>query len=234
MYDLEPLSAPTGHPQTICDSPGYCIMRSLKIRASDTDPAICRPGREDTLEVIRLGFQSVPDLVRAGKPAVFVHPKLQLHSNYNHFAAFRETGKGGVSRESFERIIQMDVKTVPVQEALAALQALLIYLATYLFSSDENEQANAEKFLNVLSEWTQTILASAQTGRPRNQSPWQEWLFGESVRRTIFMSYCWNNVNSPIRTSAIGLLQHLQLLYLPSELDIHEQNTTSYLTFYCM
>jgi hypothetical protein len=25
-----------------------------------------------------------------------------------------------------------------------------------------------------------------------------------------------NNVNSPIRTSAIGLLQHLQLLYLPS------------------
>jgi hypothetical protein len=37
-------------------------------------------------------------------------------------------------------------------------------------------------------------------------------------------------VNSPIRTSAIGLLQHLQLLYLPSELDIDEQNTTSYLT----
>jgi hypothetical protein len=37
-------------------------------------------------------------------------------------------------------------------------------------------------------------------------------------------------VNSPIRTSAIGLLQHLQLLYLPSELDIHQQNTTSYLT----
>jgi hypothetical protein len=25
-----------------------------------------------------------------------------------------------------------------------------------------------------------------------------------------------NNMNSPIRTSAIGLLQHLQLLYLPS------------------
>jgi hypothetical protein len=27
---------------------------------------------------------------------------------------------------------------------------------------------------------------------------------------------CRSNVNSPIRTSAIGLLQHLQLLYLPS------------------
>jgi hypothetical protein len=27
---------------------------------------------------------------------------------------------------------------------------------------------------------------------------------------------CRNNVNSPVRTSAIRLLQHLQLLYLPS------------------
>jgi hypothetical protein len=41
-------------------------------------------------------------------------------------------------------------------------------------------------------------------------------------------------MNNLIRTSAIGLLQHLQLLYLPSELDIHKQNTTSYLTLYCM
>jgi hypothetical protein len=43
-----------------------------------------------------------------------------------------------------------------------------------------------------------------------------------------------NNMNSPIRTSAIGLLQHLQLLYLPSELDIHEQIQPVTLPFYCM
>jgi hypothetical protein len=43
-----------------------------------------------------------------------------------------------------------------------------------------------------------------------------------------------NNMNSPIRTSAIGLLQHLQLLYLPSELDIHEQIQQVTLPFYCM
>jgi hypothetical protein len=43
-----------------------------------------------------------------------------------------------------------------------------------------------------------------------------------------------NNVNSPIRTSAIRLLQHLQLLYLPSELDIDEQIQQVTLYFYCM
>jgi hypothetical protein len=41
-------------------------------------------------------------------------------------------------------------------------------------------------------------------------------------------------MNSPIRTSAIGLLQHLQLLYLPSELDIDEQIQQVTLYFYCM
>jgi hypothetical protein len=41
-------------------------------------------------------------------------------------------------------------------------------------------------------------------------------------------------MNSPIRTSAIGLLQHLQLLYLPSELDIDKQIQQVTLYFYCM
>jgi hypothetical protein len=43
-----------------------------------------------------------------------------------------------------------------------------------------------------------------------------------------------NNMNSLIRTSVIRLLQHLQLLYLPSELDIDEQIQQVTLYFYCM
>jgi hypothetical protein len=41
-------------------------------------------------------------------------------------------------------------------------------------------------------------------------------------------------MNSLIRTSAIRFLQHLQLLYLPSELDIDEQIQQVTLYFYCM
>jgi hypothetical protein len=40
-------------------------------------------------------------------------------------------------------------------------------------------------------------------------------------------------MNSPIRTSAIGLLQHLQLLDLPSELDITKYTKRVYPTFDC-
>jgi hypothetical protein len=49
--------------------------------------------------------------------------------------------------------------------------------------------------------------------------------------RTVFVG---NNMNSPIRTSAIGLLQHLQLLYIPSELDIDKQIQQVILYFYYM
>jgi hypothetical protein len=139
------------------------------------------------LEVIRLGYLQVPDLFRVGKPAVFVHPKLRLH-NYNHFAAFEEISKSGMSYESFELLIQTDIKRVPISEALTAVQALLICLAKFVFS-DEAKQMISEEFLDILSKWTRTLLASAQTGMPQNQSPWQQWLFGESVRRTIIMSY---------------------------------------------
>jgi len=40
------------------------------------------------------------------------------------------------------------------------------------------------------------------------------------VERLTRVLGCRNNVNSPVRTNVIGLLQHLQLLYFPSELDI--------------
>jgi hypothetical protein len=39
--------------------------------------------------------------------------------------------------------------------------------------------------------------------------------FDNNLEVDILFEICRNNVNSPIRTSAIGLLQHLQLLYLP-------------------
>jgi hypothetical protein len=57
------------------------------------------------------------------------------------------------------------------------------------------------------------------------------WLLQDVLGPLIIVG---NNVSSPIRTSAIGLLQHLQLLYLPSELDIDEQIQQVTLYFYCM
>ncbi|OKL61574.1 hypothetical protein UA08_03439 [Talaromyces atroroseus] len=198
-YDLEPLSVPTAQPESLpklsfnpssCDTPGYCVMKTFQSRASTgIEPEYCRPGHLDALEIVRMSYQRLPDLIRVGKPAFFIHPKLQLRSNRNHLAIFERSGKSGVNYENFQRLIQLDIKTAPVEEALPALQALLIYLASYFFPPGQLGEDTVEQFLNILSEWTQTLLASAQTGMPRGPSAWQEWLFGESIRRTIVMSY---------------------------------------------
>jgi hypothetical protein len=188
-YDLDHLNAPVSSQPSGYDTPGYCVIKTIESLTLNVDPAICAPGHEDALQTIRLGYHSVPNLVRAGKPAIFVHPDLQLDGSYDHFAAFEN---GSMSYEKLEHLTQIDVKTLPVKDALSAHQALLVYLATFLFSSEEAEQTSAESFLGLLSEWTQILLESAKTRMPRNQSPWQDWLFGESVRRTIIMSHALN------------------------------------------
>jgi hypothetical protein len=155
-------------------------MKTLKLLAPNIDPAICAPGHGSALEITRLGFNTVPELIRARKPASFVHPKLQLPGIYNHFTALVEKEAKGVSCESFKRLIQIDIKTVSPKEALTALQALLVHLAASIFSSFPTEQEEADKSLSILSKWTQTLLACVDAGMPKSQSAWQDWLLGES------------------------------------------------------
>ncbi|KAL4974468.1 hypothetical protein BDW66DRAFT_87987 [Aspergillus desertorum] len=192
MYDLEPWSAPAAQlgesPKfnwnpSICGTPGYCLIKRVRTRPCDIDPAVCQPGHADALEVLRLGYQSVTGLVRARKPALFVHPKLHLHDTYNHFAGLVETERDGTS-QSFNRLVELDINVVPIKETLTALQALIIHLATFALNGQ-----NIEDFLYLLVKWSQALLASAQTRLPPDPSPWQTWLFGESVQRTIIMAY---------------------------------------------
>src|SRR3954447_10530673 len=65
LYDLEPLDAPPtpyeklhgfGFNPSKWDSPGVCIIRTLKLRSSGTDPAIRTPHYGRAFEIIRLGF----------------------------------------------------------------------------------------------------------------------------------------------------------------------------------
>lgn len=57
----------------------------LKFGGPGLDPAICFPGRENVLEITRLGFDTVPGLIGAKKPASFL-----VH--YNYFTALVEKG----------------------------------------------------------------------------------------------------------------------------------------------
>lgn len=173
-----------------CDSPGYCVFKTLQMRPGDVDPAVCQPGHEDAFELVRLGFQSVPETLKADKPAVFVHPKLKWRNQgYDHLTKFRTTGNAAVNEQNMTNLLRLNIKTVPREEALTAVQALLVYIATLVFNPNISEQPDSYRYMNTLSEWTQTLFPSTEDEMPRGPSPWQEWLFAESIRRTILMSY---------------------------------------------
>ncbi|KIW13079.1 hypothetical protein PV08_08266 [Exophiala spinifera] len=201
VYDLEPLNAPAtefdkvrafGFKLSNYHALGRCIIKRLKSGTAGIDPAICYPGSQNVTEITRLGFDTVPELVSARRPASFVHPGLQVPDINNHVTALMERGARGVNSESFKCLMQVDIKLVSPQEALTAVQALLVHLAASSFSSAPAEQEEAELCLNILSEWTQHLFACFDAGMPKCQSPWQDWLLGESVRRTVFMAYTLN------------------------------------------
>lgn len=189
IYDLDPLRAPPTQAEKVLtfgfnlsnyNSLGVCIMETLKLGTPEIDPAICDPGHDNCLEITRLGFDTVPQLIRAGKPGLFVHPKLQQPGTTNHFSALVENEVKGVSCEKFKRLSQVSLKDVSPKEALTALQALLVHLAASVFSSSLAEQTQAEQCFEILSKWTQILLGFFDVGMPKSRSPWQDWLLGES------------------------------------------------------
>lgn len=197
VYDLEPLSASAvdlKKASKIVSSTfnsiesGYCVIKTLT-SLSSSNTVICKHEETFVLDMMRIVVQSVHDLLWKCKPALFIHPWLQIQGNYNHYAVLTENQIGGVNHPSFHRLLKLDIKTVPILEALTAVQAFLIHMTTSLFSPDSMEQANAENYNNTLSVWTQVLFTEAQPRLPQDLSPWQRWLFGESVRRTILMSH---------------------------------------------
>ncbi|KAL7916932.1 hypothetical protein GGI35DRAFT_434301 [Trichoderma velutinum] len=197
IYDLEPLTASAvdmtknskAALNTFNDTViGYCVMTTLASLPS-SGLGICKHEKTFILDMMHFAVQSVHELLWKGKPALFIHPGLHIKGNYNHYAALTENQTGSVNHPYFKCLLKVDVEAVPILEALTAFQAFLIHMTVSLFSLDSSEQANAEKFIPILSVWTQTLLIQAQLRLPATLSPWKTWLFGESVRRSILMSH---------------------------------------------
>ncbi|OCL11977.1 hypothetical protein AOQ84DRAFT_170896 [Glonium stellatum] len=77
-------------------------------------------------------------------------------------------------------------------DLLAAVQGLLIFQFIRLFDGDIRQRAQAEQAEPVLESWTEQLKSRTQTEQAittSNTTSWRAWLFAESVRRTIIMSF---------------------------------------------
>lgn len=78
--------------------------------------------------------------------------------------------------------------TWSISEHLAALQAFCLFQIIRLFDGDIRQRAIAEQQESILTDWTTDLLRRTQTSESPISPSWQNWIFSESVRRTIILS----------------------------------------------
>jgi hypothetical protein len=85
-------------------------------------------------------------------------------------------------------------------EQLASVQALILYQIIRLFDGDIRQRADAERAVTTLNVWTkqlklrmQRLSGTSQTDQfpalSLTADSWRSWLFAESVRRTLIISF---------------------------------------------
>ncbi|KAF2840026.1 hypothetical protein M501DRAFT_1002303 [Patellaria atrata CBS 101060] len=97
-----------------------------------------------------------------------------------------------------------------VQDLLASLQSLIIFQIIRLFDGDIRQRALAEDVDPILELWTNTLQQQAQhflpgleptsADVPAASAAWRTWIFAESCRRTILMSYMIRSVYSIVKS----------------------------------
>lgn len=140
-----------------------------------------------TLNYILWVFLQTPQLVVNSQVAPCIHPKLQFRGDKNYLTTVPML-LAKPANKHLQELLEMDFNSVPLQDALTAMQALMLYLITFLFHADTKIQDSAVPHLAILERWVRELYLSAWEKMPQGLSHWQAWLLGESVRRTIIMS----------------------------------------------
>ncbi|KAJ5895116.1 hypothetical protein N7495_006807 [Penicillium taxi] len=96
-----------------------------------------------------------------------------------------------------DRLMQRDLQLDSLQDLLAATQALMLFLIIQLFDGDIRQRSIAEQNLPTLSTWTMQLHVRIDELEP--STTWPEWIFVESIRRTVILSAIVGNFYSALK-----------------------------------
>ena len=130
-------------------------------------------------------------------------------------------GKTEANQEMIFRIMDAKIVEVLLQpesswtyvDNLACVQALLMFQIIRLFDGDIRQRALAEKQDTILEQWTDQLRQrTPNESSPFQPSSWKAWIFAESVRRTVILSYFLRGTYANIKLgycTIIGTLSRL-------------------------
>ena len=178
-------------------------------------PSMTTMARQEMTFAVR-HFKTYPEKwLKEGK-APFIHPRLYannmpraLQDAYAVCAIYStKTGENStvafavIESKANELIRSPNQSSWTPLDLLAAVQGLLIFQFIRLFDGDIRQRAQAEQAEPVLEFWTEQLKTQTQAEQAITTSSttsWRAWLFAESVRRTITMSFMIRGIYSLVK-----------------------------------
>lgn len=107
-------------------------------------------------------------------------------------------------------LVQRDSQLDSLQDLLAAAQALVLFLIIQLFDGDIRQRSLAEQNLSTLSSWTMQL--NVRLYELETSTTWPEWIFAESIRRTVIISAFLGNFYSTLKVGYCTKVRALSML----------------------
>ena len=204
VYDLEPLTALSAETLAISrqnhilvqEFSLHCLFRKLSSVGDDGPrPAIVHmPDDREGIEYVVWALQLTRQNVMKDQPSVFIHPKLHPTKRDNSLTLAIRDVRGDApnlspSCEHFQQLLREKHNHVSLGAALLRVQALMLYLLVFMFSNSPQRQESAKPYFTQLASWAEDLEKRAYDITTERLTPWQGWLFGESIRRTILTSH---------------------------------------------
>ncbi|KAJ5119059.1 hypothetical protein N7448_010767 [Penicillium atrosanguineum] len=123
------------------------------------------------------------------------------------------------------KLVNQDHQSSTLEELLATMQALLLFHIIQLFDGDIRQRSLAEQNMDTLRVLTMQLQARAAD---LNSTPtWQEWIFTESIRRTIILSLFIDGLYSALKMGTCSNIRALSVLPFTSGVALWDLTTSA-------
>ncbi|KAH8178594.1 hypothetical protein LIA77_00113 [Sarocladium implicatum] len=150
------------------------------------------------------------------RPAVFIHPGIKQSEASRWLSQAVEDVSSCVdiqpSHDNFQALLRAESADRTLGTILIEVQAMMLYLLTFMFWSNATAPAEARSYFAYLTERVKQLEDRVPDFTGQGLTPWQAWLFAESIRRTILSSHVLTCVFFQGRYESPGAKMHMESL----------------------
>ncbi|KAH8429757.1 Zn(II)2Cys6 transcription factor domain-containing protein [Aspergillus melleus] len=184
-------------------------------------PEVAVIDRWSTKQLLR-GLKSYPEMFARSRKTPFIHDRLydvclpdamqdafMVSASYYSRTPETEDTVLQILEARTQSLVRRSHQAT-LEELLATVQALMLLHIIQLFDGDVRQRAMAEQNMDTLRAWTMEL--QVRVGELGNPSTWREWIFAESVRRTVIVSVLIEGLYSMLKMGSCTIVRQLSVL----------------------